>query len=123
MQNCGAASQEAAFRIAKHHNLLITIKAIAMAKDESSSSIRNMAIGAINSLSRSSRAVKLLNKACVVEDVLSPVLSERGEGPQNQLLHLTVTSALANLVVGSDRQFMLQARTTQPVFVSVLCMD
>jgi hypothetical protein len=106
-------SQEAASRIAKHRTLLATIKAIAASKEESSLSVRNMAIGAMNSLSRSERAVRLLNEARVVEDILRPVLTEKGQGAQHQLLQLTVTSALANLVAKSDRQFMLETWITQ----------
>jgi len=109
LKNMAATSQDAAHRIASVPEVLLSIKRIA---SEESGQVQNMAIGAINSFSRSPACVPLLIDMGIVADVLIPTLFEEvpvGEGGRHDDLRiLTVTSALANTTVNTPAGNMLQ---------------
>jgi hypothetical protein len=64
-------SQEAAYTMTQHENLLQAIKSLATGSVEST---RNMAIGAINAFSRSQDAVPILIRAHILMDVFLPIM-------------------------------------------------
>lgn len=91
--------QDAAYSIVQHRQLLHIIKTLATGSIES---IKSMAIGAINALSRSREAVPILEAADVVEDILLPILRQ----------HEAAASRTANEAV--QRHIMTATRLLAP---------
>jgi len=103
VKNIAATSQAAAHQIARHGSVLESIRSISMQR---SGQIQSMAIGAINSVSRSRPACALLVDMGIVDDVLLPCLFDQvhdgAGGRAHDLRILTVTSALANTLANTN---------------------
>mmetsp|Transcript_49576 Transcript_49576/g.101208 ORF Transcript_49576/g.101208 Transcript_49576/m.101208 type:complete len:468 (-) Transcript_49576:70-1473(-) len=108
LKNCCSSGEPAAFCVAQNSTLLNTIFDVAI--NDENSRIRSMGIGAINCLSRSYRAVQILRRHGVIEDVLLPNMVEGDTlSEQQDLGMLTITCALVNLTVAQDDESLFVA--------------
>eukprot|EP00960_Hanusia_phi_P060460 764510-Hanusia_phi.AAC.3 len=103
INNCAAFCSEFCFRIAMQPGLVESLKTLAT---QGCFDSRNVAVGALNCLSRCERAREVLLKQRVVEDALVPVLQEQGAGDKFEARLSRAAMALANLV-GDDSSCVL----------------
>jgi hypothetical protein len=103
-------SQEAAYVMTQHENLLQAIKSLATGSVEST---RNMAIGAINAFSRSQDAVPILIRANILMDVFLPIM--RPKSTEND----TSDEAMQRLLMTATR-WPLCARPPPHLLMQVL---
>ncbi|KAJ1490189.1 armadillo-type protein [Baffinella frigidus] len=93
LKNCAASSDEAAFIIAEQKGVLSALKV--MAKDSNFPRLRNVAIGAMNTLSRSARAIARLQEVWVEQEVPFPAAIQRPSSGVPQCAASATTSLLA----------------------------
>lgn len=103
INNCAAFCSEFCHRISLQPGLVDSLKQLATHGCFNS---RNVAVGALNCLSRCERAREVLLKQRVVEDALIPVLQEQGTGDKFEARLSRAAMALANLA-GEDPSCVL----------------
>jgi len=101
LKNCAASSQEAAYVIAQSDEALALFKDLALQDDHSR--LRDVAVGAINSISRSPRAVPRLKKMGFQSEVLCELLWTKDNSAASDLRKLTLACAVVN-IEASDPQ-------------------
>ena len=80
--------------IASCPKLLLSLQALATGRNMGA---KNVAVGALNCLSRARLAADVLKENKVVEETLMVVLSERGSGEKHEARIARATMAVANL--------------------------
>mmetsp|Transcript_44781 Transcript_44781/g.112310 ORF Transcript_44781/g.112310 Transcript_44781/m.112310 type:complete len:428 (+) Transcript_44781:62-1345(+) len=94
VNNCAAFCEATAMHIVRCPQLLHSLKCLAVGHNKGS---RNVAVGAINCLSRSKEAAEVLRKEKFVEDTLMTVLHLEGSDVKHEACHARATMAIANL--------------------------
>lgn len=106
LKNCAASSQEAAFLVAQSDEALTLLKDLALQDDHAR--LRDVAVGAINSISRSPRAVPRLKKMGFQTEVLCELLWAKDTGTASDLRKLTLACAVVNLEVSDPQKLPAQ---------------
>jgi hypothetical protein len=94
VNNCAAFCEDASPIIVSCEGMIDALKTLAV---YGMPGAKNVAVGALNCLSRSRTAAELLLKSRVVEDALVLVLEEEGKGEKHEARLARATMALANL--------------------------
>ena len=99
VNNCAAFSEKACPAIVACPGLVDSLKCLAI---EGSFGAKNVAVGAINCLSRCPAAKRDLMASRVVEEALTPVLREPGSGDKHEARLARAAMAMANLTGNVD---------------------
>jgi hypothetical protein len=94
VNNCAAFCEDASPTICACEGMIDALKTLTV---QGANGAKNVAVGALNCLSRSRQAADMLLGARVVEDALMRVLEEDGKGEKHEARLARATMALANL--------------------------
>lgn len=94
VNNCAAFCEDASPTICSCEGMIDALKTLTVM---GLNGAKNVAVGALNCLSRSREAAEMLLAARVVEDALMRVLEEEGKGEKHEARLARATMALANL--------------------------
>mmetsp|Transcript_21577 Transcript_21577/g.71470 ORF Transcript_21577/g.71470 Transcript_21577/m.71470 type:complete len:323 (-) Transcript_21577:427-1395(-) len=95
INNCAAFSQHTPIHIVQFPGMLDAIRSVANGRHVGA---RNAAISALNCMSRSIEAAQALIHARIVEEVLTPILSEKGRGEKYEARVARAVLAIANIM-------------------------